>query len=266
MAVTIRGRDQHFRECRLSKPTCSLAECGRPYHCKNFCRMHYNRYVRHGDPLVVKYKQGAVSNNAPCIIDGCDKPYQSRKMCPQHYQRWRKHGDPGLGASSYPVGCAVDSCNKSHYAHGLCSAHHTRARRHGSPTARLRGEIVNGCKICSTCKRDLPVVMYRVTNYRGTDELGAQCRTCVKKYVHARRALIAAAESDDYKPHEIFARDGWTCKLCDLPIDESLKWPHRYSASVDHILPLSLGGSDTLQNVQSAHLTCNISKGARIPA
>lgn len=250
----------------MSKPTCSVAECERKYYCKGFCKLHYTRSVRHGDPLAVKYKPAAPSDNAPCVVDGCDKPYLSRKMCAQHYQRWRKHGDPSLGASSFPVGCSVADCDKSHYAHGLCSAHNTRNKRHGSPTARLRGEVVNGCKICSSCGRDLPVSMYRATNYRGYEELNAQCRTCVKKYVHARRALLAAAESDDYKPHEIFARDGWVCQLCNEPIDEILKWPHRYSASVDHIRPLSLGGSDTLQNVQSAHLTCNISKGARIPA
>jgi hypothetical protein len=179
----------------MADSTCSVPDCERRYYSTNFCKLHYTRNARHGDPLTVKYKKGAVSNNAPCIVDGCGKPYLSRKMCPQHYQRWRKHGDPALGASSYPTGCIVGGCEKSHYALGLCSAHHTRNKRHGSPTARLRGEVVNGCKICSTCKRDLPVVMYRVTSYRGTDELNAQCRTCVKKYVHARRALLAVRKA-----------------------------------------------------------------------
>lgn len=250
----------------MADSTCSIVECERKYYSKGLCKLHYTRKVRHGDPLMVKYERREPSGNGPCIVNGCEKPYHSRKMCPQHYQRWRKHGDAALGGRDFPVGCSVTGCPKSHYAHGLCSAHNSRNRRHGSPTARLRGEVVNGRKVCSQCKRDLPVAMYRTTNYRGYDELHSNCNTCSKKYVHARRALLAATESDDYRPHEIFARDLWVCQLCYEPMDESLRWPYRYSASVDHILPLSLGGSDTLQNVQGAHLTCNISKGARIPA
>jgi len=112
--------------------------------------MHYNRMVRHGDPLVVKYQNAPPSGNAPCIMEGCDKPFFSRQMCPMHYQRWRKHGDAALGASAFPVGCSVTDCGKSHYAHGWCSAHFTRNKRHGSPTARLQGEVVNGHKIAAS--------------------------------------------------------------------------------------------------------------------
>jgi len=250
----------------MSNRTCSVMECERSYYSLDYCKLHYTRWKRHGDPLVRKYKVPEPSGNAPCVVVGCDNPYFARKMCPMHYKRWRLHGDPALGEASFPTGCIVNDCVKPHYAHGLCSAHHTRNKRHGSPVARLRGDVVDGCKLCSSCKRDLPIGMYRVYSYRGYSELNAQCNTCVKKYVHARRARLAAVESDHYKPHEIFERDQWTCRLCNEAIDEALRWPHRYSASVDHVIPLSLGGSDTLQNVQSAHLTCNISKGARIPA
>lgn len=63
---------------------------------------------------------------------------------------------------------------------------------------------------------------------------------------------------------EVFERDGWICGLCLLPIDPALQWPDRFSASVDHIQPLILGGAHTLANVQAAHLTCNTTKGARV--
>lgn len=237
--------------------TCSIEECDRKHHSLGHCKLHYTRNVRHGDPLATKYKPGVPSENGPCLVMGCDNPYFSRQMCPMHYQRWRKHGDAALGASSFQVGCSIAGCGKSHYAHGWCSAHFTRNKRHGSPTARLQGEVFDGHKICSQCARDLPTARFR--------EGRGECRTCAKKYIHARRALIASVESDNYRPHEVFARDLWTCQLCMEPMDESLKWPHRYSPSVDHITPLSLGGTNTLANVQGAHLTCNISKGARIP-
>ncbi|WP_423797180.1 HNH endonuclease [Mycobacteroides abscessus] len=35
------------------------------------------------------------------------------------------------------------------------------------------------------------------------------------------------------------------------------------SASLDHVVPMSLGGDHLSTNVQCAHLKCNMDKGAR---
>ena len=35
------------------------------------------------------------------------------------------------------------------------------------------------------------------------------------------------------------------------------------SVSLDHVVPLSRGGSHTLGNVRCAHLICNIRKGSK---
>lgn len=60
----------------------------------------------------------------------------------------------------------------------------------------------------------------------------------------------------------VYERDGWQCQLCQKPIDRTLKAPHRLSASLDHIIPISKGGPHTYANVQAAHLACNTVKGA----
>jgi hypothetical protein len=76
-----------------------------------------------------------------------------------------------------------------------------------------------------------------------------------------RRMLIQQADQGErFAPIEVYERDGWTCGLCQLPVDPGLPWPDPVSASVDHILPLSQGGSHTLANVQCAHLSCNSRK------
>lgn len=69
---------------------------------------------------------------------------------------------------------------------------------------------------------------------------------------------------------EIFERDGWICQICKLPVDPTLlyldsdgKVDTRYQ-SLDHIIPLSRGGTHTRSNVQLSHLFCNISKNAKI--
>lgn len=58
-------------------------------------------------------------------------------------------------------------------------------------------------------------------------------------------------------------QDGDLCQLCLEPIDFNLRWPNLWSRSVDHILPLLVGGTNSLDNLWLAHLTCNMKKGAR---
>lgn len=41
----------------------------------------------------------------------------------------------------------------------------------------------------------------------------------------------------------------------------TLKCPDPGSPSIDHILPISKGGNDTIANVQLAHFECNWIKG-----
>jgi len=85
-----------------------------------------------------------------------------------------------------------------------------------------------------------------------------------KRNVNNRKykSLKAGNNHESYKDIDVFERDGWICQLCGRKINRRLKWPHPYSKSIDHIIPLSKGGADALINVQSAHLRCNISKNA----
>ena len=63
----------------------------------------------------------------------------------------------------------------------------------------------------------------------------------------------------------IFASQN-VCALCGKPVDFSLSWPDPMSATIDHIIPVSKGGSpDAIENMQLAHLCCNRSKGDSLP-
>lgn len=80
----------------------------------------------------------------------------------------------------------------------------------------------------------------------------------------AKRRLQIEASPERFAPVEVFERDGWTCGICDLPVDPSAKWPEPDSVSLDHIIPLSRGGEHTRANTQCAHLYCNTVKGASV--
>lgn len=81
---------------------------------------------------------------------------------------------------------------------------------------------------------------------------------------HKRRALKMELPADNIRPLEVYERDEWICGLCDKPVDRDSKWPAPLSPSLDHVTPLSLGGHHVYENVQLAHLRCNVSKGARV--
>ncbi|RUP04752.1 MAG: hypothetical protein EKK34_12630 [Mycobacterium sp.] len=78
-----------------------------------------------------------------------------------------------------------------------------------------------------------------------------------------RRHLMADTAVEPIFNEEIFERDKWVCQLCFEDVDPLLFYPHPESASLDHITPLSLGGTHTEDNVQLAHFRCNCSKGNR---
>lgn len=75
-----------------------------------------------------------------------------------------------------------------------------------------------------------------------------------------RRALQRGVEHQPYKAAEIALRDQGICGLCHKRVAKA-------DRSIDHILPLSLGGADAPYNVQLAHLRCNSMKqnSARFP-
>jgi 5-methylcytosine-specific restriction endonuclease McrA len=56
--------------------------------------------------------------------------------------------------------------------------------------------------------------------------------------------------------HEVFLRDGYRCRECGATNQET-------SLEVDHIIPVSQGGTDELKNLQTLCTACNRAKGNR---
>lgn len=55
------------------------------------------------------------------------------------------------------------------------------------------------------------------------------------------------------------------CGICGRPVDFNKVFPDPWSATIDHIVPVSKGGSPTsLENLQLAHSYCNRMKSNKI--
>jgi len=61
-----------------------------------------------------------------------------------------------------------------------------------------------------------------------------------------------------YSRLNIFARDNYTCQYCGTR-------PHRSHLNLDHVIPRSLGGRTTWENVVCSCIDCNRRKGGRTP-
>jgi hypothetical protein len=88
----------------------------------------------------------------------------------------------------------------------------------------------------------------------------ARARENIRRY---RRGLAARFVAP-YHDSDIFLRDRWTCGLCGRPVDESVPRSQRTGATIDHVVPVSLGGTDEPRNVRLAHRTCNSARGASL--
>ena len=78
------------------------------------------------------------------------------------------------------------------------------------------------------------------------------------------RAQKAGVRVEKFTLAQVIDRDGWVCGICGWPIDRNVPWPDGQSRSIDHVIPISLGGDHVLSNVRLAHLGCNLRKGAKL--
>lgn len=79
----------------------------------------------------------------------------------------------------------------------------------------------------------------------------------------SRRRGPARLGDVPYTDREIFVRDKWRCHLCGKKVDQAISRRSPEGASIDHLIPLSLGGADAPANVATAHNRCNREKGVR---
>ena len=80
-----------------------------------------------------------------------------------------------------------------------------------------------------------------------------------------RRALKMELAHEKYSIEDILTKWGTDCHLCSQPIDLSAErrvgrngW--KMGLHLDHVISLSNGGSDTIDNVKPSHGACNIKK------
>lgn len=90
-------------------------------------------------------------------------------------------------------------------------------------------------------------------------------RSYTRKSMHKRRALILGNGHTPYTEEQVLKTYGTNCNICSLPVDLKAArqcglpgWEN--GLHIDHLIPISKNGPDTLENVRPTHGLCNITK------
>ena len=107
------------------------------------------------------------------------------------------------------------------------------------------------------------------------DECGTEFQTvkhnarwCSKHCANRHWGRVRSRRRTDLSPVaytdlEIFERDRWRCHLCGKKVDPMADRKAPNGATIDHLLPIALGGRDEPANVACAHNRCNREKRTR---
>jgi len=84
-----------------------------------------------------------------------------------------------------------------------------------------------------------------------------------------RRARKKSLPSQKYNEQMVLSLYGSKCHICNEEINLSAprssgKYGWEKGLHIDHVIPISKGGPDTLDNVRPAHGWCNTSKGNKL--
>ena len=129
----------------------------------------------------------------------------------------------------------------------------------------------NGARICKACVNK-SLKEWRRAHRERINAQNREWRVANKSKVRAlqqigdvvRRRRMKAVVSEPIDPMVIFQRDKWRCKMCGRKTPRSLMGTNNPSApSIDHIIPLSLGGPHTKRNLRCLCRRCNGTKAAK---
>jgi hypothetical protein len=163
---------------------------------------------------------------------------------------------PGRGNHRYCVACKAKRVpapkpKKVRYARVTKTPYVMRIRERPKTRVFIAG-------VCPCCRESFVAFAWTGSRY-----CSPECRIQLERQSRRNRQ-VAAEKSEPIYRRKVFERDNWTCRLCRKPVQQDALVPHPKAPTVDHILPLALGGSHTYMNVQCAHFICNSKKSANV--
>lgn len=217
-----------------------------------------------------------------CAWDGCDRTdIIARGLCQRDYMRAKRARILSTFAADLRVcPCGAEFATASHGANRFCSEvcrrEQKRAARLAAREAARRPCARCGDLLAASARSDAGYCSPACQQAAWYDDNDVRLRAAAAKwkrtnralandYEHRRRARMYGNGHERIDFDAVWLRDQGRCWLCDLDVDPALVWPHPQSPTLDHIVPLALGGGHLMSNVALSHARCNISKKDRPP-
>ncbi len=271
----------------MAKQLCSVEGCGRDSRAKGMCKLHYER-VHKGIPLT-----GRPKIIKRCSVEGCKNPFHSKGFCAVHYARWVKHGSteeiipPPRERECKSCGRVLQVC-----AYGLCKKCYSLARvglgRRKEEYEKNKGESSASCKqyyqehkdeikkrVRDRRKNNLELVKaeerkkYHKFKHITKEKRKEYFAEYHPKYKHSKRGLETAKRSNHKRRARIIGNGGSYTKEELALLREAFRGicplcEKKAKLTIDHIVPLSKGGTNDIENIQLLCLSCNIKKSNRL--
>lgn len=108
---------------------------------------------------------------------------------------------------------------------------------------------------CKECGRTLEIEC----GYKNSEFCSTECsdKHHARAYKKRRNELMKVAYRTPVSFKEIYRRDQGVCQICGLPVPCDKSPEKLWSATIDHVVPLTKGGTHEPQNCQLAHRLCN---------
>lgn len=206
-----------------------------------------------------------------CTVDGCAGVHLARGFCRSHYNRWHYAGSTELPERS----AACEHCGepvKPRSATGPGSVYCSRSCRGKASYARNAERLRAKARAKRASQREPRRCLCCYAVFAPGTARQIYCsKTCSKRMQNAaRRAKRREAYVERLHWRVLFNEDGPNCYICGDPTDPTDSVPIKGATliglaypTLDHIIPLSRGGSHERANVRLAHHYCNSVKGDR---
>lgn len=133
-----------------------------------------------------------------------------------------------------------------------------RSRAYQRMMSALVEKPLTRMKKCGWCNTDMEVPF----SYTGTRAYHEPCRAeALRRRNKNKSDKRQSAKTDvQIRFHEIAKRDLGVCHICQKEVDLSLPRTSKMGGTLDHVIPISKGGLDLVENLRLAHWICNIRK------
>lgn len=261
---------------------CSVSECEELRSAKGMCRRHYNQWSYSKKPRLVpevgvcrrcgqefSRKERFATSRVYCSSE-CQKEAKAASSRESYQRRKREIGEARRSATRSKLAGIIKECP---YCSAKFSPERSSSQKFCSKACGANYHRDSSARICEATDCDRPVrarEMCSMHYRRWARQTGRERPESwsQERYERWKRRQDRKRETqvEPIRNLDVFERDGWRCGICDDLIDRSLVWPDPLCVTLDHIIPLSEGGTHTWDNVQAAHARCNIQKGSSLAA